>query len=199
MLEFIKGNIVNIQKENIVLENMGLGYSINMPTSSIIHYDKNMQLPINDVLVYVHMHIREDAIALFGFCSEYDRQIFRHLLSVNKVGPKAAVSIMSFLSTQELISAILSKDSARLSECQGIGAKTAQKIILELQDKLKNYEFLVSDVEAEPVGKESEEADTIEALIVLGYPASEAKRAVGVAVKNGYTKGRLLQAALKVL
>lgn len=202
MIEFIKGDIVATGKDYIILNNSDIGYYIIMPMSSIGFYLESFKLPVNDVTVYTHLQLREDNISLYGFHSETDREIFRLLLSVNKVGPKAAVSILSYLNSNDLIKAIMTENAALIAKSPGIGIKTAQKIILELNDKIKKYAEILLENDENDKTNESESvneevADTIEALISLGYTMIEAKRAVKKASEDNFNKGQLLSVALK--
>lgn len=202
MIEFIKGDIVATGKDYIILNNSDIGYYIIMPMSSIGFYLESFKLPVNDVTVYTHLQLREDNISLYGFHSETDREIFRLLLSVNKVGPKAAVSILSYLNSNDLIKAIMTENAALIAKSPGIGIKTAQKIILELNDKIKKYAEILLENDENDKTNESESVneevtDTIEALISLGYTMIEAKRAVKKASEDNFNKGQLLSVALK--
>lgn len=202
MIEFIKGDIVATGKDYIILNNSDIGYYIIMPMSSIGFYLESFKLPVNDVTVYTHLQLREDNISLYGFHSETDREIFRLLLSVNKVGPKAAVSILSYLNSNDLIKAIMTENATLIAKSPGIGIKTAQKIILELNDKIKKYAEILLENDENDKTNESESvneevADTIEALISLGYTMIEAKRAVKKASEDNFNKGQLLSVALK--
>lgn len=204
MIEFINGDIVASGKDYVILNNSGIGYYIIMPTSSIGFFLESFSLPVTNVTVYTHLQLREDAISLYGFHSEMDREIFRLLLSVNKVGPKAAVSILSHLTSHDLIQAITTENAALIAKSQGIGIKTAQKIILELNDKIKKYaEVLLgkdTNYKADEVKFEDEEiSDTIEALVSLGYTMIDAKRAVKKAAEDNFKKGQLLSVALKYI
>lgn len=204
MIEYIKGDIVSTGKDHIVLESSGMGYFILMPSSSIGCFSDSLELPFENVTVYTHLRLSEDAVTLYGFHSEFDREIFRLLISVNKVGPKAAISVMSALGSTELVKAIMDNNYVLISKAPGIGAKTAQKIILELRDKIQEYALLLDEgslpsENTEDDRSKEEVEDTIEALVSLGYSQGEAKKAVQKVLADKTFKGQLLTAVLQNL
>lgn len=202
MIEFIKGDIVNIGKDYVILNHAGMGYFIVVPATSIACFSDSNELPYKNVTVFTHLKLSEDSVSLYGFSSELDRELFRLLISVNKVGPKAGISILSILESAELVKAVLENNYALISKAPGIGVKTAQKIILELKDRIAEYSYLLSEI-SKPVQEEStffdkeEIVDTIEALISLGYSRSESKKAVKKVLEDKDFTGQLLAAALK--
>ena len=131
MIAYIKGHVAATGEEKLVLEAGNMGYNILMPVSSLESLHKGQE-----VKIYTHLNVREDAMQLFGFLTEDDLETFRLLLGVNGIGPKAALGILSGLSADELRFAILADDVKTLSKAPGIGKKTAQKLILELKDKI---------------------------------------------------------------
>lgn len=202
MIEFIKGDVVSIGKDYVVLDHAGMGYFIVMPSTSIACFSDSNELPYENATIYTHLKLSEDAVSLYGFSSELDREIFRLLISVNKVGPKAGISILSILGSADLVKAILENNYSLISKTPGIGVKTAQKIILELKDKVTEYSYLFEEL-SKPVREESsfcdkdEIADTIEALVSLGYSQAEAKKTVKKVLEDKEFTGQLLAAALK--
>lgn len=204
MLDFLEGDIVKIGKDYIILNNGGIGYFIQTPAMSIGCFSNSDTLPYKDVTVYTHLKISEDSIALYGFHSETERELFRLLLSVNKVGPKAGISVLSYLSSEDLVKAILENNYMLISKTPGIGVKTAQKIILELKDKIPEY--FVSHTASEEVQEDRESGfdtdeieDTVAALVSLGYSLSEAKKSVKKVLENKEFKGLLLNEVLRNL
>ena len=133
MISFIRGKIVDSSETSLILENGGIGYEIFMTGASM---EKALR-ERDEVKIHTYFHIREDAMQLYGFLTKDDLQIFRLLLGVNGIGPKAALGILAALSADELRFAVLSDDVKTISRAPGIGKKTAQKLILELKDKLK--------------------------------------------------------------
>ncbi|MBR5586791.1 MAG: Holliday junction branch migration protein RuvA [Clostridia bacterium] len=192
MFSYIKGSLESVNSVYAVVENHGIGYKINMP------FRESSALSLkSDVKIFIHTHIREDAFDLFGFVSEESLQIFELLLSVSGVGPKAATAILDTFSPAEIVSAVSSGDSKSITKASGIGAKTAQRIVLELADKLKGVSvgnLPAVDAPANVPGNMSDEA--IGALIALGYSDNAAKAAV-LSVKNASSVEELIKLALK--
>ena len=132
MYAYIKGEVARIREDSVIVDNHGIGYSILVPSTV---RDSGIRVG-DEIKLYTHFAVREDAMLLYGFLSEDDLELFRMLLGVSGIGPKAAVSILSGLSADTLRFAVLSNDSATIAKAPGIGRKTAQKIILELKDKV---------------------------------------------------------------
>ena len=182
MIAYIKGEVAWIEEERIVLESGNIGYNIMMPASSFDTQD----LVGKEVKIYTHLNVREDAMQLYGFLNLDELKTFRLLLGVNGIGPKAALGILSGLTTDELRFAVLSDDVKTISKAPGIGKKTAQKLILELKDKIDLEEVFetkqehVRETEGKMESKEENAAkkDAVDALTALGYSSTEALRAV---------------------
>ena len=182
MIAYIKGEVAWIEEERIVLESGNIGYNIMMPASSFDTQD----LMGKEVKIYTHLNVREDAMQLYGFLNLDELKTFRLLLGVNGIGPKAALGILSGLTTDELRFAVLSDDVKTISKAPGIGKKTAQKLILELKDKIDLEEVFETkqeharETEGKMESKEENAAkkDAVDALTALGYSSTEALRAV---------------------
>ena len=180
MISFIRGKIVDSSETSLILENGGIGYEIFMTGASM---EKALR-ERDEVKIHTYFHIREDAMQLYGFLTKDDLQIFRLLLGVNGIGPKAALGILAALSADELRFAVLSDDVKTISRAPGIGKKTAQKLILELKDKLKledAFEAKLAHGEADTDAEVSSfdgSKEAVEALVALGYSSTEALRAV---------------------
>ncbi len=180
MISFIRGKIVDSSETSLILENGGIGYEIFMTGASMEKALREKE----EIKIHTYFHIREDAMQLYGFLTKDDLQIFRLLLGVNGIGPKAALGILAALSADELRFAVLSDDVKTISRAPGIGKKTAQKLILELKDKLKledAFEAKLSHVEADADTEASSfdgSKEAVEALVALGYSSTEALRAV---------------------
>lgn len=182
MIAYIKGELAEINENGIVVENNMTGYAISVPSSVI------SQLPPvgEQVKVYTYLHVREDAMLLYGFLSKDDLAVFKLLISVNGIGPKAGLGVLSAISPDELRFAILSDDTKTISKAPGIGAKTASKLILELKDKLKIEDVFETRLkhaeEAMQEGKKeavaSVQNDAVAALVALGYSNTDALKAV---------------------
>lgn len=180
MISFIRGKIVDSSETSLILENGGIGYEIFMTGASM---EKALR-ERDEVKIHTYFHIREDAMQLYGFLTKDDLQIFRLLLGVNGIGPKAALGILAAFSADELRFAVLSDDVKTISRAPGIGKKTAQKLILELKDKLKledAFEAKLAHGEADTDAEVSSfdgSKEAVEALVALGYSSTEALRAV---------------------
>lgn len=173
MLYSLRGTLVHKEENMAVVECGGVGYKCMMPLSTI------SKLPAtgNEVTVYTHLNVREDAIDLFGFCEMAELNCFKMLTSVSGVGPKAALSILSNLTPERFALCVASNDVKSLTLSQGIGPKIAQRIILELKDKVKNDDIVkgVGDTVVFTGGALSSNAgEAVSALVVLGYAQSDA-------------------------
>ena len=180
MISFIRGYVADSTESSVILEAGGIGYEIFMTGTAI---EKAVR-ESGEILVHTYFHVREDAMQLYGFLSRDDLQVFRLLLGVNGIGPKAALGILAGLTADELRFAVLSDDVKTLSRAPGIGKKTAQKLILELKDKLnaeEAFELKLAHVQEE-TGSETAAADgsreAVEALVALGYSSTQALQAV---------------------
>ncbi|MBE3554006.1 MAG: Holliday junction branch migration protein RuvA [Thermicanus sp.] len=170
MFEYIKGKLTWTDREYVVVETGGIGYRIFTANPAAVSAREG-----EEVRLYLHQVIREDAHLLYGFPSREERSMFRHLLGVNGIGPKGALSILSSLSPQQIALAIVQEDVKRLKSLPGIGPKTAQRLILDLKDKLKGGagEMAQEDLSHAPRdgngGGSVKINEALEALIVLGY------------------------------
>ncbi len=201
MIRFVKGTLAFVGESEVVLENNGIGIGISVPMSVI------ELLPGigEEVMLYTYLNVREDAMQLFGFLSQEDLRMYRLLVTVNGIGPKAGLGIMGAMSSQDIRYAIMAGDAKAIAKAPGIGPKTAGKVILELKDKMEWEELLpekdggsiIADKSVAPVQTEIVQ-DAIEALTVLGYPKMEAAKAVrSVAVTEDMTVEELLKQSLK--
>ncbi len=198
MYAYIKGQIVDISEDNLVLECNNIGYNIRIPLSVA------QRLPGigASVKIYTYTSVREDAFQLFGFLSKDDLEIYRKLIAVNGIGPKGALSILSAMSADDLRFAILSGDAKAISKSPGIGNKSAERIILELKDKvhLMREDVLDSPVSAADVQSGSEALNALEAMTALGYSPSEALKALRqITVTDDMDSGAVLKQALKII
>lgn len=175
MFSYIKGTLEEIEEGYLVVENHGIGYQIQ--TSA----DVSGKLPSigSEIKIYTYFHVKEDGLALFGFLEKETLRIFQLLLRVNGIGPKGALGILSALSVADLRFAVLAGDVKAISKAPGIGAKSAQRIILELKDKLDIAEvFEESGAKPEQQKESSAKNEAVQALVALGYSSSEALSAV---------------------
>lgn len=199
MYAYIKGEVVRIRDDSLVIDNNGIGYSILVPSSVT---ESGIRIG-DDILLYTYFAVREDAMLLYGFLSEDDLELFRMLLGVGGIGPKGAIGVLSGLSADTLRFAILSGDAATISKAPGIGKKTAQKIILELKDKIDledAFEKKASHTaEKTAIEENTPESEAVMALAALGYPNAQALKAVrkAAAGMENITVESLLKAALR--
>ena len=179
MISYIKGELTEIMEDAIVVENNGIGFNIRVPATVISEFSVTGE----QVKVYTYFQIREDAHSLYGFLTRDDLEIFKMLINVNGIGPKGALAILSTISPDDLRFAVLSDDVKLISSAPGIGAKTAQKLIIELKDRIKlsdAFEQALAHQESS-TGMSvdfSARNEAVEALVALGYGNAEALRAV---------------------
>lgn len=203
MYAYIKGEIADITEDNLVLECNNIGYNIRIP------YSVAQKLPgIGEtVKIYTYTSVREDAFNLFGFLSKDDLEVYKLLIAVNGIGPKGALSILSAMSADDLRFAIISGDSKAISKAQGVGSKSAERIILELKDKIKMFD--VDDLDDNNVmsgafdssdNKNQARNEAIEALTALGYSPTDALKTIKqIEITDDMDSGAILKAALKVI
>ena len=199
MIAYISGALVSAGENYIVIDNHGMGYRIFVSGKFLEH------IPAygTQIKIYTHMYIREDELTLYGFHSEEELSVFRILIGISGVGPKVAMAILTALTIQELQLAVISEDAKTISKANGVGAKGASRIILELKDKLK-MEDMMNAAYAQSIVQDTQvlnaARDAILALVNLGYSNSEAALAVK---KIGDTSQMdiesILKAALKKL
>lgn len=204
MISFIKGKLVHIYENVIIVENNGIGYEVFVPVSVI----GNMPLVGSEVMIYTYMHVREDALQLFGFLDRDTLEIFKLLITVSGIGPKGAIGVLGTLSADDIRYAVMAEDAKTIAKAPGIGAKTASKVVIELKDKLKMRdvaENISSEIDGQQSifddgGSKQAVSDAIEALVSLGYSATEATKAVRKAdAGDDVTVEELLKLSLKYL
>jgi len=199
MIGYLKGELAEVKESYVVLEVANIGYEVSLPSSSI------MQLPGigNTVKIYTYMHVREDAIGLFGFLTKDDLEMFKLLITVNGIGPKGALGILSFISADDIRFAVLADDAKTISKAPGIGNKTASKLILELKDKFKlesafEQRIINQGDNLTRSGVVNLKDEAVQALTVLGYSASDALKIVNqVEITEGMTSEAILKLCLK--
>jgi Holliday junction DNA helicase RuvA len=195
MIAFLKGKLVHKDPTHVVIDVNGVGYHviISLQTFSAVKDQEN-------ILLFTHLSIREDAHVLFGFSSEAERKLFQQLISVSGVGPSTAIVMLSYMSSNEIKTAIIHEDAASLQAIKGIGGKTAQRVIIELKDKLKkeSCDDTQSTVSIGPHNTLRKEA--LSALLTLGLPKATAEKSVDTVLKksgNTVTLEDLVKQALK--
>ncbi len=200
MIAYLKGEIVEILEDRVILEVGNIGYNLFMPMTSV---DTALHVGV-EAKIYTYLNVREDAMQLYGFLTKDDLNTFKLLLSVSGIGPKAAIGVLSGMSADELRFAVLADDVKTISKAPGIGKKTAQKLILELKDKMSLQEAF--ELKAEHVQESVDSSvnisdikkEAVEALTALGYSGADALRAVKhTEIVEGMNVEDLLKQALK--
>ena len=174
MIGFVEGIIEYIDVDKIVVNNNGVGYNVFMPASQIdtLNVDETVR-------VFTYLNVREDAMQLFGFLTRDDLEVFKLLITVNGIGPKGGLAVLSTITTDDLRVAVISEDAKAISKAPGIGAKTAQKVIIELKDKLNLDDVLEPKLDANfQVNDNNSMSEAVMALVALGYSQADAYRAV---------------------
>ena len=174
MIGYLRGIVRQIETDSILLDVGGVGYEVHMPLSAIQNLPKEGE-PLE---IYTHMHVREDTQALFGFSQIMDRDMFRSLITISKVGPRIALAILSDLKVSELIACVELNDTRSLEKVPGIGAKTAEKLLLELRDKVKQFPLDSTADSGTEITSGSTVREATEALVELGFSNREARQAV---------------------
>src|SRR6476659_104182 len=178
MIAYIRGRLLSKHPNQAIVEAAGVGYdvTISVPTFS------DLPAPGGEVALHINTHVREDALALYGFLRQSEKQIFEKLISVSGIGPKLAITILSGMPADEMVGSIRGNDVARLTRIPGIGRKTAERMVLELRDKLPppstGQEIAVPTMS--PV-----EEDVLSALMNLGYQRAASEKTLAAAVKSG--------------
>src|SRR3989344_3701099 len=185
MIGSIKGKIILKTDKFIIIETIGVGYKINISPDTLSKLKKTNE----EVLLWIHTHVREDILDLYGFLDRQELEFFEMLINISGIGPKGALSILGIASIETLKKAVGTGDTAYLTKISGIGRKTAEKIVIELRDKLE-----VSKSGTSLQG----ELDTLEALRSLGYSQSEAREALKKVLPNTDTNTKIRE-ALKIL
>jgi Holliday junction DNA helicase RuvA len=178
MIAHLRGRLLVKHPNQAIVETGGVGYdvTISVPTFS--------DLPSvgNEIALHIHTHVREDQLALYGFLRPSEKQLFEKLLTVSGIGPKLAITILSGMAADEMVGAIRGNDIARLTRIPGIGKKTAERMVLELRDKLP---AATPGEVAETPSLSAVEEDVLSALVNLGYQRPAAERVMGVVLRNG--------------
>ena len=198
MYAYIKGEIAELSEDNLVLECNNIGYNIRIP----LNVAQKLPRIGAFVKIYTYTSVREDAFQLFGFLTRDDLEIYKKLIAVNGIGPKGALSILSAMSADDLRLAIISGDAKAIAKAPGVGNKSAERIILELKDKIA---LKLSDEEPDFVpsgdiasGGSAAKSEAIEALVSLGYSPTEALKAIKqLEITQDLDSGAILKHALK--
>ena len=200
MYSYIKGQLAEVIDENhIVVENHGIGYDICVPATLL----ETLPEIGAEIKIYTYLHVKEDIFMLYGFLSPDDRKVFKLLIGVSGIGPKGALGILSVMSADTLRFAVLSEDAKAIAKAPGVGGKTAQRVIIELKDKLsleEAFELKTGHVAAD-AGKDEvkgKKKEAVDALVSLGYASSEALKVLsGIEITADSTVEEILKQALK--
>jgi Holliday junction DNA helicase RuvA len=179
----IKGQILSKSPNSVVIDCGGVGYELAISVSTFTELGNEGAT----ASLHVHTHVREDALALFGFAEAAEKRLFEKLLTISGIGPKLAITVLSGISSERLVTAIRSGDHATLTKIPGIGKKTAERVVLELKDKLDDMEGLAPQSSVPSLGGVAE--DVLSALVNLGYPRPVAQKAVETAAKDTAVAG----------
>lgn len=199
MISYIRGELVAIEEDKVIVDVNGVGFGIFMPAQSMNHLPGIGE----EVRLHTYMNVREDDISLFGFLTRDDLSVFKLVIGVSGIGPKGGLSILSQLTPDDLRFAVMANDAKAISKAPGIGKKTAEKLIIELKDKLSIEDVLnkASDSEVIAVSAHATneiQAEAVQALVALGYGSAEAMKAVKkVETDDTTTVETVLKAALK--
>jgi Holliday junction DNA helicase RuvA len=193
MISFLFGSIVEKSPTEIVLDVHGVGYAVSISLST---YEK-LEHATGEVKVLTYLHVREDAMQLYGFATESERQLFRQLISVSGIGPKMAQGILSGMNPSEFRDAIMQGNLMALTSIQGIGRKTAERLILELREKVGKIEDLQLDIPAAGSQQMKIRAEAVIALMSLGYSRLNAEKALRAVLNETGTRELPLEDLIK--
>lgn len=199
MISYIRGELAEIGEDHVVVDVGGVGYGIFMSGSDMASLPKTGQ----EVKIHTYLHVKEDLMQLFGFLTKDGLEIFKLIIGVSGIGPKGGLSILTQMTPNDLRFAVMAGDAKAISKAQGIGKKTAEKLILELKDKLKLSDTIGQEVDAPSVQGNAEGAgqiqnEAVEALTALGYGSTEAFQAVrNVEIHEDSTVEDVLKQALR--
>jgi len=193
MIARLYGKLILKQPPMLLIDVHGVGYEVEAPMSTFYELPE----PGENVTLLTHLTIRDDAHILFGFASEGERSLFRNLIKVNGVGPKMALTILSGIAAPDFVLCVQNRDAAALTRLPGIGKKTAERLVVEMQDRLGDADGVIcvaghlSDIASNPA------SDAISALVALGYKQADADRMVKVVARDGMPSEEIIREALK--
>ena len=195
MIAYIKGKLVFKDPTHVVIDVNGVGYHINisLTTFSAIKEEENCML-------HTYLHVKEDSHTLYGFNNPDDKQLFLDLISISGIGPNTGLMVQSSLSSKELINAIVNQDVKTIQGVKGIGAKTAQRVILELKDKFQKEGYAFNEVNTSTISNNTMSNEALSALVTLGFNKPLAEKTIAKILKNSgneITLEELIKMALK--
>ncbi|MEW6129703.1 MAG: Holliday junction branch migration protein RuvA [Acidobacteriota bacterium] len=183
MIAQLTGKLASKQPNNAIIDVGGVGYEVTIPITTFYVLGEIG----SEVTLKIHTHVREDALLLYGFATARDKELFLKLVSVSGIGPKVAITMLSGMQAPELITAIQKNDLGRLTTIPGVGRKTAERVVVELRDKLGKITLAEEELAAMPESTVADltiQEDTVAALIALGYPKPLAEKAVSSAMRE---------------
>lgn len=204
MIGRLRGILIEKTAPDILIECHGIGYEVTMPMTSIYALPELNQ----EATLYTHFVVREDAQLLYGFANKVERKLFRLLIKVNGVGPKLALAILSGMSADQFVSCVIHDDLSTIVKIPGVGKKTAERLLIEMRDRLKDWQIDSSDALSQMMPSNTIEAsasisdtkgDAINALISLGYSQSQAEKGVKSIFTPDKTSEDLIRDALKAM
>ncbi|NLK28535.1 MAG: Holliday junction branch migration protein RuvA [Clostridiales bacterium] len=201
MISFVKGELAEVKENYVIVEVGNIGYEVALPTTAILELP-----PVgSQIKLYTYLQVREDALNLFGFLTKDDLEMFKLLITVNGIGPKGALGILSGITSDDLRFAVLAEDAATIAKAPGIGKKTASKVILELKDKFKLETAFEQKLQNQARSSELQgilgmKEEAVQALTVLGYSASDSLKLVNqIEITEDMTSEDILKKCLKKL
>ena len=203
MIAYLQGKLLEKQANSVIVEAHGVGYEVIIPLSTFYELGEEG----SDVSLRIYTHVREDTLQLFGFRTVRERELYLKLIAVNGIGAKSGISMLSGMSADEIVTAIRTDNLARLTSIPGVGKKTAERLVIELRDKLNDFtaqstqEKLASGISSSELPADAVFDDALSALVNLGYQRNAAEKALNQAVKDGTEMSvqKLLRKSLQLL
>ena len=181
MIALLRGRVLDKQPNRLIVDVQGVGYEVHVPLSTFYETGD----PGADITLRVHTHVREDALQLYGFLTVLEQQVFERLIGISGIGPKLAIAVLSGIDPRELVGAVRRGDVVRLTAIPGIGKKTAERIVLELRDRLKQLDpGPAVDAAAAAAPADRLREDLVSALVNLGYHRPQAEKSVESALNS---------------
>ena len=197
MIGFLRGRVADRQPNTLIVDVQGVGYEVHVPLSTFYEVGEVGA----DITLRIHTHVREDALQLYGFLTELERQLFERLIGISGIGPKLAIAVLSGMDPREVLSAVQRGDVARLTGIPGIGKKTSERIVLELKDRLNHLTVGAPVGAVHANGADRLRGDLLSALQNLGYHRPQAEKAIDSSLQtmSDPTFEQALKAALREL
>ena len=197
MIGFLRGRIADKQPNRLIIDVQGVGYEVHVPLSTF--YDAGEEGA--DIALRIYTHVREDALQLYGFLTDLERQLFERLIGISGIGPKLAIAVLSGMDPRDLLLSVQRGDVARLTSIPGVGKKTSERIVLELKDRLAQLPAAVATETVSANGADRVRTDLLSALQNLGYHRPQAEKAIDATLQtmSDPTFEQALKAALREL